>query len=304
MGIYNSNFDFNKYRAFYAVAECRSFSKATELLHISQPAVSKAVKDLEEQLDVKLFIRENKKVVLTDDGKKLMLYIKKAFDNILMAERSFAENIDQAEGMVKIGTYSHIAKIILPKLIKEFNNKYPKVTFDIYTTSTNECISKLKNNELDFVLLEYPIFDYDDSYNEEIIVELENCFFASKKYYDLYMKNKKDIVEYPLILPYRGYDDIDGLEKIFKNRNLILKPIIRVYATGVMKDFVKNDLGIGWGLKKAIKKDLDDKSLFEIPINFMNPKTKFSIAYNNDIISNISLEFINFMKDYIKNNKI
>ena len=49
MGIYTSNFDFNKYRAFYAVAECKSFSKATELLHVSQPAISRSVKELEEQ---------------------------------------------------------------------------------------------------------------------------------------------------------------------------------------------------------------------------------------------------------------
>ena len=54
MGIYSSNFDFNKYRAFYAVAEFRSFSKAAEALHISQPAISYSIKELEEQLGIKL----------------------------------------------------------------------------------------------------------------------------------------------------------------------------------------------------------------------------------------------------------
>ena len=72
MGIYTSNFDFNKYRAFYAVAECKSFSKATELLHVSQPAISRSVKELEEQLDTQLFIRGSKSVKLTENGEKLM----------------------------------------------------------------------------------------------------------------------------------------------------------------------------------------------------------------------------------------
>lgn len=71
MGIYNSNFDFNKYRAFYAVAECKSFSRATELLHVSQPAISRSVKELEEQLDTRLFIRGNKSVKLTEMVKNL-----------------------------------------------------------------------------------------------------------------------------------------------------------------------------------------------------------------------------------------
>ena len=64
MGIYNSNFDFNKYRAFYAVAECKSFSKATDLLHVSQPAISHAIKELEDQLGTKLFLRASKEVKL------------------------------------------------------------------------------------------------------------------------------------------------------------------------------------------------------------------------------------------------
>ena len=92
MGIYNSNFDFNKYKAFYAVAETNSFSKAADLLHISQPAISYSVKELENQLGVKLFIREGKNVKLTDKGYKLLSYIQKAFNNIIMAERAIGEN--------------------------------------------------------------------------------------------------------------------------------------------------------------------------------------------------------------------
>ena len=72
MSIYNSYSDFNKYRVFYAVAECLSFSKATEYLHISQPAISHAINELEEQLDIKLFKRENKKISLTEEGEQLL----------------------------------------------------------------------------------------------------------------------------------------------------------------------------------------------------------------------------------------
>ena len=58
MNIYNNNLDFNKYKVFYAVAECQSFSKAAEVLYISQPAISHAIKELENGLNIKLFIRD------------------------------------------------------------------------------------------------------------------------------------------------------------------------------------------------------------------------------------------------------
>ena len=75
MGIYNSNCDFNKYKMFYAVSEYKSFSKAAEILHISQPAISYAVKELERELETTLLIRENKSIRLTPEGQELIYYI-------------------------------------------------------------------------------------------------------------------------------------------------------------------------------------------------------------------------------------
>ena len=79
MGIYSSNCDFNKYKMFYAVSEYKSFSKAAEILHISQPAISYAVKELERELDTTLFIREKKTVRLTPEGEELIYYIEKIY---------------------------------------------------------------------------------------------------------------------------------------------------------------------------------------------------------------------------------
>lgn len=301
MGIYNSNFDFNKYRAFYAVAECKSFSKATELLHVSQPAISRSVKELEEQLNTQLFIRGNKSVKLTESGKKLMGYVQNAFNNILMAERALTESDKELTGEIRIGIYSHIALIMLPKLIKNFTNIYPNVKFDIMTVSTQEAKACLKNKELDFAILQYPIFINNPNYKEEIICKLENCFFTSKKYYDLYMKNNnKKLVEYPLILPARGYNDISALEEIFKRKNMILTTSLRAYEVQLRKELVKRELGIGWGLRKCVEKELESKEFYEIPIDFVNPESKFSIAYNEKLLDRTTLCFLNYLREYFE----
>ena len=292
MGIYNSNFDFNKYRAFYAVAECKSFSRATELLHVSQPAISRSVKELEEQLDTQLFIRGNKSVKLTENGEKLMGYVQNAFNNILMAERSITESDKELTGEIRIGIYGHISLFMLPKLIKDFVLEYPKVKFDVITSGTEVAREKLKNKEFDFVILQYPIFINDS-----------NCFFTSKKYYDLYMQNNsKRLVEYPLILPTRGYDDINSLEEMFKRKNMIATTNLRIYAIDLIKELVKKDMGIGWGLRKCVEKELKDKTFYEIPIDFMNPTTKFSIAYNEKSLDRTTLKFLEYLREYFKNN--
>ena len=300
MGIYNSNFDFNKYRAFYAIAETKSFSKAAEILHISQPAISYSIKEVEEQLGIKLFIREKRNVKLTDSGEKLMFYIEKAFNNIIMAERSLSENEGELTGEVRIGIYSHISLFMLPEIIKEFTQKYPKTNFEIYCSSTAELREKLKDKELDFIILQYPVFIDESKFTEEILCEMENCFFTSKKYYDLYMNKQQKLIEYPLILPMRGYDDINALEELFKRKNMLIKTKYRSYTIDLAKEMVKKDLGIGWGLKKCVEKEILNKEFYEIPIDFTIPTTKFSISYYEKSLNKTAIEFLNYFKNNLK----
>ena len=157
MGIIDTNYDFNKYKFFYAVATNKSFSKAAEAMHISQPAISYAIKELEEQLGVKLFIRSKSGITLTEDAEKLLAYVKKAFDILLMANDVLEEEKGDLSGAVRIGMYSHISLFIMPKAIKDFKEKYPKAKFFIYSTSNEEMILKLKNKELDLLIILYSL---------------------------------------------------------------------------------------------------------------------------------------------------
>lgn len=300
MGIFENESDFNKYRFFYAVAECKSFSKATEYLHVSQPAISHAIKELEYQLNTKLFIRNNKSVALTDDGQKLLYYVKNAFDNLTMGERIIKEKDDDLTGIIRIGIYSHISLFMLPKIMKEFSKKHPNAKFYIYATSNQEMIEKLRNRELDFVILQYPIFINETNLKEEIICELENCFFSNKEYYDLYCKDHNLLKEIPMILPMRGYSDINRLEETLKNHNLILKNNFTCYTTELTLSLVKEGVGIGWGLKKCVEKDIKDNNLYELPVEFNMSKTKFSIAYDESFLNHTTSEFIKFFKAKIK----
>ena len=197
MGFLEINNDFNKYRFFYAVAMYKSFSKAAKNLLISQPAISRSIKELENSLGTKLFIRNTKNVELTEDGEKLLYYVREAFENLSLGERLLAEKSDDLTGIIRIGIYSHISLFMLPTIINEFSKKYPKAKFSIYSSSHMEMVEKLRNKELDILIMQYPIFINEQYFKEEIICELDTCFFSNKNYYDLYIENHNTISDFP-----------------------------------------------------------------------------------------------------------
>jgi len=300
MGIYDSNSDYNKYKVFYAVAECNSFSKAVDVLHISQPAISYAIKELEYQLNTKLFIRENRQIKLTDDGEKLMYYLRRAFNDINIAERILKEKKKEYSGVVKIGIYEHISLVLLPKLFDEFIKQYPDAKFEVTTSSSNELKEKLKNRELDFIIIQYPLLiEENHVFTEEKLFELENCFFATKEIYDEYINN--NLLEFPVILPFRGYVDIDTLDGLLATTNIKIRNNYRIYTFELTKQLVLKNLGIGWGPRKCIEKELKNKELYEVFLNFNTPNTKFSIAYNDKALNDTCKEFIKLLREETKN---
>lgn len=300
MSFLEINNDFNKYKFFYAVAIYKSFSKAAKNLLISQPAISHAIKELEYTLDTKLFIRNTKTVELTEDGEKLLFYVREAFENLLMGEKLLQEKSDDLTGVIRIGIYSHIALFMLPNIINEFSKKYPKAKFNIYSSSHQEMVEKLRNKELDLLIMQYPIFINEQYFKEEIICELNTCFFANKKYYDLYSENHCIFSDFPLILPTRGYSDINMLEETIKSHKLVLKNNFVVYSNELARELARVGVGIGWGLKKCIEKDLENKELYELPVEFEVPKAKFSIAYDKNFIDKTTINFIAYLKEEIK----
>ena len=127
---------------------------------------------------------------------------------------------------------------------------------------------------------------------------MKTCFFANKKYYDIYCNNRS-IEDIPITLPIKGYPDIDKLKEKLKEKNIKIRHELTSYATELNKEFAKAGLGISWGLKKCIEKDLDSKQLYELPVDFELPNSKFSMVYNENYLNNTTKEFIKFLKENI-----
>ena len=227
-----------------------------------------------------------------------MYYAQKALNSLITAEKIITEREDEVTGLVRIGIYSHISLFMLPQIIKEFTDIYPGAKFSIYQSSNFDLREKLKHRELDFIIMQYPIFLSDNAFKEEILCELKTCFFGTKTFYDKYRNINNDNI-YPLILPFNGYVDIDSLEERLKRNNIKFTVKFRSYSSETGIELVKQNLGIGWGLKKSIEKELENNKLYEIPLKFDTPNTIYSIAYDERFLNNTTMEFLKYFKDNI-----
>lgn len=274
------NINFELYRVFYTVANTKNITKAAEELMISQPAISKSIKNLEDQLGGQLFIRTKRGVILTDEGREFYNYISRAMEYIYNAENKFTDLINLNTGTIKIGISSTLTKTFLLPYLKEFHKKYPKIDIQIVTNISKELIPKLKNGLIDIVVLNV----VDDIKDKDIdIIEckkVEDCFVVSDTYKELINKklSLKDLNKYPLILQSKGSNTRTFIDNLAKENGVVLKPNIELASYSLVVEFAKIGLGIGYVTKDYIKKDLENKELYMLNIEEQLPKRYIGIA--------------------------
>jgi len=284
------NIDFELYRVFYIVAKNESISKAASELHISQPAISKSIKNLEEQLGGSLFIRTKRGVTLTEEGKEFYSYIKQAIEYIGNAENKFTDLINLETGCIKIGISTTLTKEFLLPYLEEFHSLYPKINIQIITSITSDLILKLKNGLIDMVILNLNNKKYSNDIEIIKCKKINDCFIVNNKYKDMFDKqiSLKDLNNYPLILQAKGSNTRELLDDFTKKFGVILKPNIELASYSLVVEFSKIGFGIGYATKEYIKDEIKNKELFELNIKEKIPSRYIGIALSKNHIPNFS----------------
>ena len=293
------NIDFELYRVFYTVANHKNITKASEELNISQPAISKSIKNLEEQLGGQLFVRTKRGVILTEEGKEFYNYIKQAIEYISNAENKFTELINLETGCIKIGISTTLTKEFLLPYLEEFHRLYPKIDIQIVTNMSSELFPKLRNGLIDIIILNLNKKNYGQDINITKCKKITDCFVVNKTYSDL-INNEisiKELNKYPLILQSKGSNTREFLDDFAKENNTILKPNIELASYSLVVEFAKIGLGIGYATKDYVKEELKNQQLYEIKLKEKIPSRYIGIATSNNHLPNFStkklIEIIN-----------
>ena len=288
------NVDLELYRVFYIVAKNKHMTKASEELHISQPAISQSIKKLEEQLGGILFLRSNKGMELTEEGKMFYEYVKGALELINNAENEFTSFKDLSKGEIKIGCSTTLTKLVLMDNLKQFHKEYPNININITNDLTSNLINDLKLGKLDFVIFNESNIKENNLYLEKI-TELRQGFIYNPEFYKDEINSFEDLNKFPLILQKEESNSRRLLDYIALKNSVKLISKMEVVSQDLITEFVNIGLGIGFTIIDLATRNY--KNLRELTINKKIPNINIYLAMNKSVsLTFASKTFIKYLK--------
>ena len=280
------NIDYELYRIFYIVAKNGNITRASKELLISEPAVSKSIKNLEGYLGAPLFTRTKKGVNLTTEGITLYEYISKGIEYFKSGEAKFNELINLESGTIRIGINTTLTKEFLMPYLETFHKLYPNINIEIRTNLTSELKSMLKDGLIDMHILNLTNEETKNDFNIIKCKTITDCFVSNKP-----IKEKisiKELNNYPLILQDKNSNTRKFLDDFANKYEITLKPKIEIGSYYLVSEFSRIGLGIGYVTKNYIKNNLDNKELFIVPIKEKIPSREIGILLNKNTTPNFS----------------
>lgn len=286
------NIDLELYRIFYIVAKNKHMTRASEELHISQPAISQSIKKLEEQLGGTLFLRSNKGMELTKEGEMFYDYVKAALELFKNAENEFTSFQKLEKGEIKIGVSTTLTKVCLLNTIEKFHSDYPNVDIIITNDLTSNLILELEKGKLDFIIYNEGSTN-EKNINKKIIRKLHQGFIYNDKYFKDEIISFSDLIKYPIIVQKKESNSRKFIDSYLKEKNIILKPKVETVSQDLVIEFTKIGLGIGYTIIDLVK---DSSSLKELSINKKIPQNNIILGTNKHIkLTSAASKFIDYL---------
>lgn len=290
------------WKIFYEVANIGNISKASRRLHISQPAVTKQIQNLEEYLNCKLFIRSQKGVLLTKEGEIILNDIKNGLNSFELAEKKIQANNQMLTGIIRIGISTTLAKTYLMPYIRDFHAAYPNIVFEISTDPTTALKVQMKKGKIDFILAKFPSKIIDD-FQYTKIGEMQDIFVVNESYKALLNKKLKlqDLTNYPILLQKNPSSSREFIEKFCLENEVLLNSVMEIASSNLLIEFAKIGYGIGVVTKEYVKKELINQELFELEVIPKISKRDFGIiSLDQNYLSKGSMEFLKSLGSFHK----
>jgi DNA-binding transcriptional LysR family regulator len=274
-------------KAFIAVAEHRSFSKAAQELHITQPAMSKRVAQLENQLGAQLFERLRKQVFLTEAGRTLLPRARSILQSMEDALRTVRDLDGQVSGELSIAFSHHIGLHRLPPFLKTYSRLYPDVRLNIDFVDSDKAYDKILNGDIELAVITLS----PDTHPDVLSTTLwrDPLAFMCSPDHALHLKNDvslRELSEMSVILPGSGTHTGRLVAETFAREHLLLHSPMTTNYLETIKMMVS--IGLGWSvLPKTMKDSLE---IIHVPDVYMERKLG-TIAYKGRKLSNAAETF-------------
>jgi len=292
----------HRLKAFCLIVEMKSFSKAAEAKFMTQSAMSHLIKNLEEELGMKLFIRKGKTVMPTSAGKLMYEHAQKILKQYISMENDLYGAVHKVKGILSIGASATAAKYLLPQVFYDFSRNYQEVRINLSVSSTEKIINELLQGEIDIGIVEGNLKDSNIILEE--IAEDEIVLIASDQN-PLTEKSQvamQDIISQPFIMPETGSGTREFINDFFSVAKIDMENINVLMTLGdpeLLVQMVQSGSGISFVSKWSVFKTIKEGTIKVLNMPGKRLFRKFYIIGLDEQPSTMSAKtFLEFVKGY------
>ena len=273
-------------QVFHTVARLLSFTKAADNLHMTQPAVTFQVRQLEEQFNTRLFDRTHNRISLTEAGKRVYDFSGRIFELYSEMENAVKDMTGDVSGILMIGASTTIAEYMLPALLGDFKKKYPDVNVQLKVSNSDGIVHMVENNVIDLGVVESPVM------NKNLVVEmcrldeLVAVVSPSHQLAGREMVSIKDLLEYPYICREEGSGTREVIAEYMHELGIAPGQVhlsMELGSPESIKGAVEAGMGVSIVSLATIQKELKLGTLVKLrleqplerPFSFVHQKQKF-----------------------------
>ena len=266
--------DIQNIRAFLAVSETASFSRAAEALHLTQPAISKRIQTMEKHLDISLFDRIGKSVQLTEAGQALIPTYQRILDELEESERIISNLRETTRGHLRFATSHHVGLHRLPKVLGQFAKQYPDVDLELQFMDSEQACQQVLHGDIELGIVTLPSQPDKRLNLQTVWNDPMHCVVAANHPLATGKVTRKQLLREPSILPSHGTYTralIDRALQLDEQTNIL----IETNYLETIKAMVET--GLGWGV---IPDSMLDDSLKIIDIKTVKMQRELGVVFH------------------------
>ena len=289
------------YRVFKEVAEAGNITAAAQTLFISQSAVSQSIKQLEAELQTRLFARNSRGVTLTADGRMLYEYVRSAMGLLETGEEKLSQSRDLQMGHLTIGASDTVTSQFLLPYLDRFHRQYPAIHIQIISGRSHKVLGLLQSGKVDIAFASTP--QEGASLETFPCLATHSIFVAGAEYpcdFD-HVYTLEEIARFPLILLERKASSRLYLEKYFLQNGLPLNPEIELGARSLLVDLAAIGFGVAGVTEEFVRRELESGRLRKLRTSFDIPPRSVDLCVLRDVpLTSAAQRFSDFIRESLR----
>ena len=275
------------------VAKKGSITAAAEALYISQPAVSQSIRQLEEGLGCRLFLRTAKGVTLTAEGRELYGYVSVGIDELEKGEKRLSALVNLDSGEMHIGASDMTLEFFLLPYLERFHKQYPGIKLCITNGPTPETVRLLAQGSIEFGVISEPAVLPEDI-QVTPVREVRDIFICGPEYRELAEgeHSVQELAEYPLIMLEKGTSTRAYVDAWLADHGMERRPDFELATSSLNVQFVKRNLGIGCVVEDFAKEAIAAGQIYPVRLKDEVPARRFALISRKAAMSKASEQLL------------